>query len=104
MLKFDNVKSSNASKPHAKDAKEDDEKEEVVVVVDGQTFLLLFFSLPVIAECNGWKRLLEVEMVASGCRIKDTLFSLANYTLPPLATVRYASLYFEKTQDTRLRN
>ena len=42
MLKFDNVKSSNASKPHAKDAKEDDEKEEVVVV-DGQTFLLLFF-------------------------------------------------------------
>ena len=44
MLKFDNVKSSNASKPHAKDAKEDDEKEEeVVVVVDGQTFLLLFF-------------------------------------------------------------
>ena len=43
MLKFDNVKSSNASKPHAKDAKEDDEKEEVVVV-DGQTFLLLFFA------------------------------------------------------------
>ena len=42
MLKFDNVKSSNASKPHAKDAKEDDEKEEAVVV-DGQTFLLLFF-------------------------------------------------------------